>query len=123
MTGGTALPREAVACYSDRTPDDGPLGPKQHLTYEARETMQRKDYVLIAAALCKSRIKLIEEANPFAGAVQYVAEVIADVIEIENPKFDRARFLAAVNQDHMEQCPAVNPDSTLYPTCYCRRSK
>lgn len=28
--------------------------------------------------------------------------------------------ISALQANHNPQCPAINPDSVLYPTCYCR---
>jgi hypothetical protein len=51
--------------------------------------MTRKDYVAIAAA-----IKALLQERP-AAPPQRVAQVLADHMARENPRFDRARFLKA----------------------------
>lgn len=60
--------------------------------------MTKKDYVLIATAIAASRgCKLGEDANTewFRKGQADVAYVLAGALERENPRFDRARFLAA----------------------------
>jgi len=55
--------------------------------------MTRKDYVLIAASI---KSALDARTCPEAiGAIRYVACCLADDLRMENPRFDRARFLSA----------------------------
>jgi hypothetical protein len=57
-------------------------------------TMTRKDYQLIAAALKDAR-----EANVVYTNGEHVTDLcavrVANALESDNPRFDRARFLAA----------------------------
>ena len=60
--------------------------------------MTRKDYILIAAAL--ERSKPLPIANPKMDAVrrsvfEMAARNIADALAQDNPRFDRERFLKA----------------------------
>ncbi len=60
--------------------------------------MTRKDYVAIAAAIkahTYSSNAEINTRNAAEGTRQHIAEELADVMARENPRFDRARFLAA----------------------------
>ena len=54
--------------------------------------MTKKDYVAIADAILSARNE--RETNA-AQAITNVASYIADKLECDNPRFDRARFLAA----------------------------
>ena len=58
--------------------------------------MTRKDYVLIAKAL-KAQMKLSETFKEEDGmtSVANIARDLSDSFAIENPRFDRARFLSA----------------------------
>ena len=54
--------------------------------------MTKKDYVLIAAALKSARdAEYLIQSQGVDTAARHICSVLAD----ENPKFDRARFLAA----------------------------
>lgn len=58
--------------------------------------MTRKDYVLIAAALHQARARQFQadRAQGFE-AIGHAADILADVLAKDNPRFDRSRFLAA----------------------------
>jgi hypothetical protein len=57
------------------------------LTYEEKQEMTRKDYVLIAQAIadvyCDSEAQLL------------IADSISQALQADNARFDRARFLTA----------------------------
>jgi len=55
--------------------------------------MTKKDFELIAAALLRAR-KFCETDNQRRGT-ERAALTLADALATTNPKFDRARFLAA----------------------------
>lgn len=55
--------------------------------------MTRKDYIAIAAALV--RASAASETDNQRRGVQRSALCIADVMAADNPRFDRAKFLAA----------------------------
>lgn len=57
--------------------------------------MTRKDYVLIAEALRITNGSIKVAPYDAETALGLVAEVIADRLENENPRFDRERFLTA----------------------------
>lgn len=57
--------------------------------------MTRKDYVLIAEALRITNGSIKVAPYDAETALDLVAKVIADRLENENPRFDRARFLKA----------------------------
>jgi hypothetical protein len=59
------------------------------LTYEEKQEMTRKDYVLIA--------NLLKNANEdnYDNALTPLIKWFADDLEKDNPRFDRARFLTA----------------------------
>jgi hypothetical protein len=59
------------------------------LTYEEIEKMTRKDYVMIADVI-KNLDEVIDEY-----ALEVLADNMADSLESDNPRFDRARFLSA----------------------------
>ena len=65
-----------------RRPDAGTLTKEQ--------TMTRKDYVAIAAAIKDTPNNCGTETMRYR-----IAFAIADVMARDNPRFDRARFLAA----------------------------
>lgn len=52
--------------------------------------MTKKDYVLIAAA-----IKAASNAPGYPQRNAFVAFALADALQRDNPRFDRAKFLAA----------------------------
>jgi hypothetical protein len=52
--------------------------------------MTRKDYVLIAAV-----IKAASDAPGYSERNAFVAFALADALALDNPRFDRARFLTA----------------------------
>jgi hypothetical protein len=56
-----------------------------------RETMTRKDYVLIAEALKESQ-KL---HNPSFMVRAHMCDIVATALASDNPRFNRATFLAA----------------------------
>lgn len=73
--------------------------------------MTRKDYVLIAAALRQARVN-VANAYPVActdeertrdaqraAVVRAVALELADALTTDNPRFNRARFIAAAGGD------------------------
>jgi hypothetical protein len=51
--------------------------------------MTRKDYVMIAQVISES------QGLTRSDIIDTVAERLADALAIDNPRFDRARFLAA----------------------------
>lgn len=58
--------------------------------------MTRKDYILIADALHQARARQFQadRAQGFE-AIAHAAEILADVLARDNPRFDQARFLVA----------------------------
>ena len=62
--------------------------------------MTKKDYVLIAAAIRAAQAK-IEDCEPpqahndLLDGVAYTRDYLCDMLAQDNPRFDRARFLAA----------------------------
>jgi hypothetical protein len=56
--------------------------------------MTRKDYVMIAEILKFNRENFVEGEDGFA-VIGIMAHQIADGLEADNPRFDRARFLDA----------------------------
>jgi len=59
------------------------------------EEMTRKDYVLIANVI-QSQVKNWEGFTPEGGeAVEGLARTLANQLQADNPRFDRARFLVA----------------------------
>ena len=60
--------------------------------------MTKKDYVRIAAALNGARVtdsEIISAKALYNNGVDNAAHRIADALADDNPKFDRARFMAA----------------------------
>lgn len=57
-------------------------------------TMTRKDYKLVAGALHVIRQELHTHNNS-AYTLERIAKVLAVQLQADNPRFDRARFLAA----------------------------
>jgi hypothetical protein len=62
--------------------------------------MTRKDYVAIAAAIKAAKADMFakepdESHVDLCDGANYAAEHIADTMERDNPRFDRARFLKA----------------------------
>jgi hypothetical protein len=59
--------------------------------------MTRKDYILIAAALSAALVKCADnlEGNREAVGVYRCALSLAEALERDNARFDRARFLKA----------------------------
>jgi len=55
--------------------------------------MTRKDYELIAEAIKTSRKVITGEA--VLVSVEHLANTLATDLEIDNPRFNRARFLSA----------------------------
>ena len=65
--------------------------------------MTRKDYVKLADAFARSRPDMGEagSADRYAYEVWYHAyELVADVLEADNPRFDRLRFAYAAAADN-----------------------
>jgi hypothetical protein len=56
--------------------------------------MSRKDYVALAASLHNAKDATREILGSHS-VLRYAAENIADVLAIDNPRFDRQRFLTA----------------------------
>jgi hypothetical protein len=56
--------------------------------------MTRKDYVMLADILRNNREDFIEGEDGFA-VIGIMAHQIADGLQADNPRFDRARFLTA----------------------------
>lgn len=67
--------------------------------------MTRKDYVLIAAALRRALSAATWAYPPAlhdahrAAVVRIVAHELAEALATDNPRFDRAKFLAATGGD------------------------
>ena len=57
--------------------------------------MTRKDYVAIAASIQATRKYFTPDSIEEQAAVDLVAKRIANTMEIDNPRFDRSRFLKA----------------------------
>ncbi len=57
--------------------------------------MSRKDYVAVAAAL-RTEIELEGGSRHGRELVRGIAQRLADGFAQDNPRFDRARFMAAV---------------------------
>lgn len=55
--------------------------------------MTRKDYVLIAQAIKRAKDECLSDDT--TGAVKQAARNVALSMERDNPRFDRARFMAA----------------------------
>jgi len=56
--------------------------------------MTRKDYVLIADTI-KTACKVDSKMGAVLVSVEHLANTLATEFEIDNPRFDRARFLVA----------------------------
>ena len=56
--------------------------------------MTRKDYVILAEILKENRKDFIEGEDGFS-LLNILAHQIANGLEADNPRFDRARFLTA----------------------------
>lgn len=56
--------------------------------------MTRKDYILLAEALKVANDSLLGPSDEHQG-IRYAAMHIANALAQDNPRFDRARFLAA----------------------------
>ena len=56
--------------------------------------MTRKDYVMLAEILKENRKDFIEGEDGFS-LLNILAHQIANGLEADNPRFDRARFLTA----------------------------
>lgn len=56
--------------------------------------MTRKDYVLIADILKNNREDFIKGEDGFT-VIEIIANQMANALEEDNPRFDRARFLEA----------------------------
>lgn len=57
--------------------------------------MTRKDYALIAKAINRARGYETLEREHKAGYVELTAEILAAMLEDDNPRFDKARFIEA----------------------------
>ena len=62
--------------------------------------MTRKDYIALAKALMNARLDVLnkepaESHNDLYDGIGYATDHIVDVLARDNPRFDRARFLAA----------------------------
>ena len=55
--------------------------------------MTRKDYILIANAL--STIAITIEGEDEAALFEAIVDQLAIVLQLDNPRFDRARFASA----------------------------
>lgn len=53
--------------------------------------MTKKDFELIVAVFAAEPVQLLEDRE----IIENLAESLADALATTNPKFDRARFLAA----------------------------
>jgi hypothetical protein len=56
--------------------------------------MTRKDYQLIANSILTAR-KVQSDIGEMYVSIAHLANTLATDLEIDNPRFDRARFLAA----------------------------
>jgi len=66
------------------------------LTYEEKQKMTRKDYVLIAEAICNTRTKAKwQDVALDENTLKATAQAMAQLLEYDNPRFDRDRFLTA----------------------------
>jgi hypothetical protein len=68
-----------------------PIGNNAERTEKGQQEMTRKDYELIAGVF--AGIAEIIDINETVGAD--IAQRLADALEEENPRFNRARFLSA----------------------------
>ena len=62
--------------------------------------MTRKDYILLATALRDAHEAIIakepaDSVRTLRDGADYAADYIADALAHDNPRFDRARFVAA----------------------------
>lgn len=57
---------------------------------------QHRHYKAVAARLNRAR-DTVGSGQPSAGIVKYVTDEMADMFADDNPRFDRARFLAAAS--------------------------
>lgn len=57
--------------------------------------MTRKDYVLLADVINTARKVVIVGEGTTLVSVAHLANTLATELEIDNPRFDRARFLTA----------------------------
>jgi hypothetical protein len=55
--------------------------------------MTKRDYCLLAACVADARLEQKRDASDSYGVT--IAENLADALELQNPRFDRARFLVA----------------------------
>jgi hypothetical protein len=58
------------------------------------DKMTRKDYVMIAETIKTAR-KVEGDTGTILVSVAHLANTLATELEIDNPRFDRARFLVA----------------------------
>lgn len=56
--------------------------------------MTKKDYILIAAAITSGR-RVVSYETKADATLDGVSRLIAEALQRDNPRFDRARFLAA----------------------------
>lgn len=63
-------------------------------TPNKEDVMTRKDYVMIADTIKTAR-KVEGDAGAILVSVAHLANTLATELEIDNPRFDRARFLDA----------------------------
>lgn len=60
--------------------------------------MTRKDYIKLAAALHLTLHQQLNDDPAYADAINTAAANIADVLQADNARFDRDRFLTAVRE-------------------------
>lgn len=60
--------------------------------------MTKKDYITLAEALNRALAVSRDESVDVKSGVRLAATLIASALQAENPRFDRGRFMKAVNQ-------------------------
>ena len=58
--------------------------------------MTRKDYIVIAEVLNEAR--KLEGSAPDYGVVDTITNGLCHVFQVDNPRFDRTQFIAAVKK-------------------------
>lgn len=57
--------------------------------------MTKKDYQLIATAIKQARVRIGHWSGTHDAVITKITEEIADKLQADNPRFDRARFINA----------------------------
>ena len=82
--------------------------------------MTKKHYEAIAKVINDERgVYLIKNSVPALSVLYYTAVNLADFFALDNPRFDRTRFLQACGIEHYPTCPICQLRDGAHRT-YCK---